>query len=330
MHLSLNEEKLFADAASRALENYELPAWDTNGVHPISNQAFVRHNFWWNTVNFAFSLFDGTNEDGTLRKFIVRRSDGVEMSGAFAMASCFYRAFGENKILAQDMRPWVESKEAMERFFEGETKIPLIGERRRLLTEACEILELEFAGDPWNIWEAGKFLSYGTQDSPGIADLLRLRFPQTFGLDSTVWATEDGDRHPFYFDKRAHLVTLMYHGRAEKSSGDLPLIGDIHKLGPVPDYELPRSYVEDGIFVYSDGLTGRIKDGVLIESESEEELEIRGATVWAQVMELVVINDERRKRGISPLHIGHVDYYRWLRGRKNKNLNHHLCKTTNY
>lgn len=329
-HVFVDEDKLMRDAVESASIGIALPRWDVPGVHPKNNQAFVYHNFWWNTVNFAFSLFDGLNPDGSMKKFQTKTVTGADMPGAFAMKACFYRAFGEQKIFARDMLPHVKSLATLREFFRGHNEIPMLQERLGLLRETCEVLEGLYSGDPWNIWEEGGFSAYGSSRERGIVDILKQEFPATFGSDVVYWRhPQTGEDLVFHFDKRVHLAVLIYHDRAEYSNGELPLICDIHELGAVPDYELPRSYAADGAFKFSDVLSEAIRLGIHIKPKSQMELEYRGATVFAQELELEAENAELARLGFPPRHIGHRDYYRWSRGKKVKS-NHPLCPTTAY
>lgn len=331
-HVKVNEFRLRSEAILRADKEIKLPAWDTPGVHPRDNQAFVRAIFWHTVVNFAFTLFGVRGKNGELLKFTVESCCSKDwrrktiFRGSMAMGACFYRAFGEKIILARDILPHAENLNATKWFFGGTNSIPMVEERWELLLEACEVVERDFAGDPWNIWEEGRFRAYGSKSQPGIVEILKTRFPKTFGQDMVKY----GDS-VFYFDKRAHLAVLEYHDRAEYFPKELPLIEDIYELGPVPDYELPRSYFADGLFEYSPGFEAMISCGRLVEPRGQIEMEIRGATCFAQTLELECANTERAKLGLPLWHIGHVDFYRWSRGKALAGkYNHHLCRTTAY
>ena len=337
-HIKINKEKLKEDALRRAFEKMGVLVCNHPGTHPKNRWAFPSHNFWWNVVNFAFTHFGGRRRDGSLIKYRNRTVLGEDVSGALAMMACFYRAFWEKPIFAKDMLPHLASLKKTKKFFRGYNSIPMIGERRNLLLEVCAVLEERFDGDPWYIWEEGCFRAYGDGRRLGIVELLKIYFPSAFGSDcwqrpTVIWPMDPGltpNEKPliFHFDKRAHLCVLLYHNWAE-NDGVLPMIKDINELGAIPDYELPRSYEASGIFEYSDELNEMIAAGRLIEPGSQMELEIRGATCSAQIEELSVINQERKKHGLSPRHIGHADCYRWQSGRKAK-TNHHLCKTNAY
>lgn len=325
--VSVDEEKLRACAMRAAREELMLPRWDAAGVHPRNNRAFLTHIFWHNAVNFAFTHFGGKRRDGGLHCFETQTCFGERVVGSFAMGACFYRAFGEQLIYAKDMLRHCETLVRLKKFFRGYTGMPLLGERRELLLDACLILERDFAGNPWNIWEEGRFRAYGIEQEPGIVDVLNSKFPGVFQDEAELRVLNRVLK--FFFNKRAHLAVMMYQGRAEYAPKELPRIRDIYELGPVPDYVLPQTYQSDGIFEYSAELEGMIASGIAMSAGSQMELEIRGATVFVQAHELELENKKRRYLGLPPRHIGHIDYSRWRRA-GTVSGNHHLCKTTAY
>lgn len=317
-HVFVFAEKLKKLAITKAGENFVLPSHEADGVSPRNNQAYVTHLFFECAVDFASTHFGGEKRDGSPLKFRSRTIFGKEIIGSPAFAACFYREFGERRITAKDMQPHLKSLSATQKFFKGYNSPPMIGERRELLIEVCEVLEQNFAGDPWRILEEGKFWSYGDQKNYlGVIELLKTRFPKTFGCDTAVLSdpSDPSEKLKFHFDKRANLFVLLYQGRAEKYPKDLPPLRDIGEVGPAPDFQVPRSYIDDGIFVYSSELRDAIKTRKLIISRSRMEVEIRGATVFASVRELEIINQERAVLGLEEIHMGHLDYRRYMEGR---------------
>lgn len=326
-YVSVNMERLRECAVARAREELMLPRWDFAGVHPQSNRSFLTHIFWHSVVNFAFTHFRGARRDGKPLWFETNSIFGERMAGFFAMGACFLREFGEQPIYAKDMLRHCETLGRLKKFFRGYTSIPLLGERRELLLEACSVLERDYFGNPWHVWEEGKFCAYGAEQKPGIVDILIQKFPRTF---RDYAAMRHGDRVlEFFFNKRAHLAVMIYQGRAEYVPNELPRIGDICALGPVPDYVLPQTYHSEEIFEYSEVLKDIIALRCPIPAGRQVELEIRGATVFAQIKELQWQNEERQRLGLLPRHIGHIDYSRWRRAESVLG-NHHLCMTTAY
>lgn len=320
--------------------DFVLPGWDEKGVHPQSREAFMNFIFWVNVLNYDFSHPGAVTDRRTgerkraIVKFMARDCYGKEQRGAYALRAVLYKRFGEEPILAKHVLPYVSSLSKTKKFLAGFNSLPLLHERRLMLLEACGILKEYFDGDPRNIFEKGRYRAFGAADKPGIHDILAGYFPGVFGSDVHVFRLGGGRlkerKLDFNFFKRANLLLVMYHDRAVKSGGALTPIEDIGEVGPIPDYELPRSYEADGIFRYGDELNAMIDNAKPIQRGSQMELEIRGATVWAQVWELYWLNIFRMEKSLPPLHIGHVDFYRWLKGKQIAKRNHHICFTTDY
>ncbi len=318
-HVSVNSNKLKADSytAVAVEQKFELPTWQVRGVYPESPMSFPSHIFWLNDINYAYNHPVKLTTGGLL-KFQVSDCFGRRQSGAYALSACLYRAFGDQPILAKDLLPHLRSLSAFKRFFAGFNSMPLISERREMLAEAVLRLEQFFGGNPVNIFSEAQYNAHAIIEI--LEDLLPLSFTDTGSL--LPYAAE------LNFQKRANLMVVMYHDRAVASGGVLAPIKDIATVGPIPDYELPRSYEADGIFSYGAGLSQKINNAEPIEPGSKMELEIRLATVWAQYYELKWLNRARAVTGLPPLHIGHVDYYRWSRGKKAKGRLPHICLTT--
>ncbi len=329
-HVSIYQVRIEEVAAENALKDFELPRWDFSGTGPGSNIAFPSHCFWWSVLNFCFARHSDRDK-GKLIRFEVEDLNGKMRRGALALQACFYRFWKEKPIVAEDvLRLFGKNYGHFIEFFKGKTELPLLEERWRFVLEAAKTLRQRFDGDPMNILEEGNFRAFGDEKNSGIVDIL-VKYFNCFGQD--FFRDAEGifgpEKLSFSFYKRAQLFVLMYHGRACGSDGKLRPIRDIELLGPIPDYGLPRSYDSDGIFVYGNGLRKCVDEATPILRHSKMELEIRLATVWSQIFELELMNRLRAEKGLAPLHVGHIDYWRWSRARGKPN-NHHLCYTTDY
>lgn len=322
-HVQVDYERLSMHAKSVAEEPFLLPVWDEEGVYPSAHASFPSHCFWHNVVNFCFSYRDPT-QNGKLEEFRTIDSLGGERAGSTGMRACFYRIFGEKPIGAPRIRQIAEKPERTRQFFLGHSEIPLIEERRKFLLDASEVISERYRNDPAHILEEGNYRAFGSKSGPGVVDLLVRDFPAVFGSDSTRLGNDS-----FPFLKRAQLFVLEYHGRAVASGGVLPPIEDIGELGPIVDYEIPRYYHNAEILSYSGPLLEYICNCVPIPSRSPMEIELRGATLYAFYWELVIINQVRAECSLPPIHIGHLDFDRWKRGRE-ITTPHHLCLTTDY
>ncbi len=318
--VTVNADRLKTIAAANALGDFTLPSWEAPGILPRDGHAFTTHVFWHNTVNFSYTnRLPRDEEKATFRKKMGNKT----LKGSFAMARCFYAAFGEKPIYADDIIALTDSSDRMKKFFSGLNTMPLIKERRANLRSAAFALKKGFGGDPWNIVVEGGWRAFAKNGKPGIVDILIGHFPSVFANDKMKMKQGTA-----FFYKRAQLFVLQYEGRA-LASGLRP-ISDMNTMGPIADYELPRSYRHDGVFRYQKSLETAIRERRPLRPGSRAETEIRLATVWSQVRELETMNALRKKHGLRPIHLGHLDHIRWKKGRAVKTMPHHLCFSTNY
>jgi hypothetical protein len=94
---------------------------------------------------------------------------------------------------------------------------------------------------------------------------------------------------------------------------------DMHELTAFSDYRLPQLLRGRGIMVLNDELEGRVESGELILEGSEEEVEIRAATVHISELILKLLK-ERQHQELDPtadkgpaveLTSAVLDYYLW-------------------
>ncbi|MBI2036906.1 MAG: hypothetical protein HYT14_00920 [Candidatus Liptonbacteria bacterium] len=327
-HVVVLYGKIEETAAAMAATEMKVPDWKLPGVFPEDNRAFVIHNFWLNTVNFAFSHFGG--------KYNKYQLPGSPMFvGAFACAAAFLRGSGflygkdgGGHLSATQMLGITSSLKKTKRFFRGGNGIPMAGERRANLDEAARTLLEDYRGEPRNILEEADWHAYEHGGKPGITDLLVRDFGPVFD-DRETLALDSGETRELLFMKRAQLLPLMIHGRALGSRGELPAIRDIEKLGPVADYSVPNALRHLGILEYSPALTQTVDRRVEILAHSKAEIEIRMSTVAAMAELLAETNVLREKAGKLPITMAELDYAVWSLGRKAKYL-HHLTRTTAY
>lgn len=330
-HVVVLYGKIEETAAAMAVEEMKVPDWKLPGGFPEDNRAFVIHNFWLNTVNFAFSHFGGK-----YNKY--RLPGGPLFVGAFACAAAFMRGFKQIADRASDesdgeatvaqMYDITLSLKKTKRFFRGENGIPMAGERRKNIRTAVGALLQKYGGEPWNILEEADWYAYEHGGRPGITDLLVRDFGPVFD-DRDTLVLDSGATRELLFMKRAQLLPLMIHGRALGSGGELPAIRDIEKLGPVADYSVPNALRHLGILEYSPELAKAVDNRSEIVAHSKAEIEIRMATVAAMAELLAETNALREKAGRAPITMAELDYAVWSLGRKAKYL-HHLTRTTAY
>ena len=89
---------------------------------------------------------------------------------------------------------------------------------------------------------------------------------------------------------------------------------------------MPQLFRDEGVFIYSNELGDRIDSGDLIEKDSKEEIEIRGATIFA----VESLRNSLLDLGVnltSPV----LDNILWTEAKARHNMKmHHLTKTIYY
>ena len=142
----------------------------------------------------------------------------------------------------------------------------------------------------------GPFLAFVSACEGSAAELVRRLCGMTLYRD---WLQVDGLLVPFL--KRAQLTVADLHAALPTGVGRF---ADLDELTLFADNLVPHVLRVDGVLVYDPELLARIEAGVLIESGSREEIEIRAGAVHA--VELLA--------GSLPTSARELDYWLWKRG----------------
>lgn len=172
--------------------------------------------------------------------------------------------------------------------------IPMINERKKIITDNGKVLLKKYEGKAINILEEGNF------EIPKVLDLLK-------EVDSFCDIYKN-----HIFMKRAQLFLAMVHSRLNN-------LRDIEELTVYADYQIPKFLEHFGVFKYNEELKRKIENSEDIFSESEEELAIRSCTI--EVGELL-----SNKLNIPN---AYLDYPLWKSG-KELTKKHHYTKTIWY
>lgn len=310
----IDNAKTFALAQKFANQDLKVPSW-REPVYPESDENIIEFLGVVNSVNFCYTDFK------THKKFDVEYPEGSGKiwSGAFGMTMCFKRALDEGiPVLDPQFLMNLSEKDAKHIFRHKTTSIPMFYERFFNLVNTGIVIYRKF-GSFNQIFRQNdfKFLN--------IVDQLISYFASY--QDSSYL----GDRKIF-FNKRAQLFPMMYHGRALSSNGVLRPIVDPENFGAIADYELPKILHMFGAINYLPELVAKIINGVIIQKNSPEEIEIRTTTVVVMELLLRYINSERQKNQLKEITMAELDYAVWNMGRSEeyKSLRHHYTYTTAY
>jgi len=192
--------------------------------------------------------------------------------------------------------------------------VPLAAERTRLLREVGAGIAVHYGGKVTNLIHAAggsavKLCSLVTAVFPGFRDAAIYRGRQTF------------------LYKRAQIFIADLYG-AFQGQG-LGAFHDIDQLTMFADYRVPVVLRQHGCLEYAPALAATIDEGREVAAGSEEEIEIRAATVEAV---------ERLKHAIGALQGGppppavHLDWILWDMGerKRDEQRNHHKTMTIFY
>jgi len=308
-------------ARGKKIEHWHFPQ-----VHPEDDFAFASVELVNSALNFCYPIFENPND-----KFSVENPKDQQkpFRGAIGMQHCFYRAFGENRVTAELLKPRFAALSKTAEFFKGTNQIPLLEHRHWIMQEVISVLKEKFGGDPLHIYEEADW------DAVLLVDILTAEFPQAFGDDiSRLPAPAQGPdlgftELEFRFFKKAKLAALLYQGRALEKGSNLKPLRSMSQIIAVEDYQVPKWLQWKKVLIYSDVLREHIRQQKIIHRHSQMEIEIRAPQPVANSIMLEELN-----RGIEPDHPDYwdilpLDAAEWFDGRKIE-FPHHLTPTTAY
>jgi hypothetical protein len=135
-----------------------------------------------------------------------------------------------------------------------------------ILRELGQILLNEYHG------EASKFLQAAEHSAVALVYLVSKKLPSF--QDVAMY-----EREKVFFYKRAQILVSDLYGVF--NGADWGHFMDVDKLTAFADYKLPQVLRHLGILCYKPDLSRKVDSGILLESGSIEEVEIRANTIWA-------------------------------------------------
>jgi hypothetical protein len=290
--------------------------WNEAGQSEISGWQHVCHYFdgTEEAVRWIFVL-DLLNhcfwpDHGDPAWTVVYR--GKPYSGYWGLAASLKRA-KENGFPLTDADYLADiSAGDLERIFSGEGSIPLFDDRLRNLREAGRIIRSEWQGDIVHLVEAGRGSAAET-----VREVVG-SFPSF--RDEARYRGED-----VYFWKRAQLFVSDLHAAFQgRDWGRFEGMGDLTAFA---DYKLPQVLRAMGLISYDPDLESRVDRGLPLEPGSEEEVEIRAATIWA----VEALKGAFSEAGIA-LMSTQIDNWLWQLGQLEpfRRKPYHRCRTIFY
>ena len=305
-YLSINKDSIESVADWLAYEEFPFPI---NAAAKDDADDFIRATMFMNTLNFAFTDFDKCikyeiNEEGR----ILSDSEAMYFQVNNAISSGI-------KLIEGNVMASITLKQ-LETIFVGNIEMPMLKERVEILNEVGQKLVDDYEGDWINFINNGPKKLYS--NGKGLIERLIIEFPRFD--DSSQFK---GSNVKFY--KLAQLAFWVIH--AELSGSNYFKIEDMNSMTAFADYIIPVALNLKKITTYTPQLDQKIKSGELIERNSNEEIEIRIASIYTTALLTESIN-EKRPEGKAII-IPQLDYRLW----KNYHATHyphHLTYTTMY
>ncbi len=270
-HVRVHDERVEAVAQWMAYETLPWPDFRFPMIPDGNDADTMDFNFLTASTNFAFTDFE---------KHIIFTTEleGAELSDSDAMMACLKRAYDRGTPILEGSYLQTVTRAELEKIFRGNIEMPMLDERAAIFREIGSALEKNYGG------RFHEFLRKGPQKTAAALERLIETFPSF--RDESVYR---GAR--VAFQKRAQLLLWQLHARF-RASGYFAL-EDPEQLTIFADYILPVALRRLGILSYSDALERAINARHLIPRDSEEEIEIRAASIWACHLLTRAINARR-------------------------------------
>ena len=305
-NLSIDLAQLTNEAKKLSTYNYEIKFSNNLKQKP---EDVIRKTMLINTLNFAFTDFESQI------KYTLNAGGNI-YSDTDAMVYQIDQAV-ENGIDFYDgyfLRDVTEK--TFKSIFTANIDMPMATEKTNVLNKVGEILVEEFKGDWLNFIKSGPKKLY--QNGEGLIERLIFQFERF--RDTSTYLGEE-----IYFLKLAQLAFWGIH-RELANYGDF-YIEDMENMTAFADYIVPVALEKMNIVTYSDKLKSKIEEGVLIEPDSIEEIEIRAVTLFVTAQMTEEINKIKAEK--EKIIIPQLDFKLWSDFHAEKSA-HHLTKTIMY
>lgn len=279
-HVRIDERALESYAAELCPKaKFTPPTWRSNPDHFFDAEEpelVAQYILVMDVLNFCFWPTEGLEYDalaGGLKRALL------------ADRHCFDAA-RLAEATEDDIRRWVRAD------------IPEAGERARLVRECGKSLAAHFGGLAANLVRsagksAARLVGLVTSNFPGFRDSAVYRGRQVF------------------FNKRSQIFVGDIWGAFEGAG--LGEFEDIGSLTMFPDYRVPQVLNAKGVMVYAKALDDAVRERKEVVAGSEEECEIRAASVQA-VERLCAVMGKMTGQVVTPVQL---DWLLWNTGEEN-------------
>lgn len=310
-HVRTSQEAIRRTAGWMAYEEFGFPSGGAAGEFDLGSDPddIIDMTMLVAALNFAFTDFDtGVRFEAT--------HQGRMWSDSLGMFACLHRALLGGVPLLDGVYLAAVTRADLESIFRGNIEMPMLDERQDILNEVGKVLVDRYEGRFHRFVRACPPVMYDGGD--GILERLVIEFPR-FDDTSNYHGTD------VQLLKLAQLGLWTLH-MALRPTGVWSL-ADLGMMTAFADYIVPLALNVMGILEYTPDLESRIAGGVLIERDSDEEIEIRAHTLYATALLTDAINAERP--GDHHVVIPQVDYRLWSAYHATFRP-HHLTRTVMY
>lgn len=306
-NIKINTEEI--NKVSDWLAYEEFPSFKGHKTKKNPEEV-IRTTLLINTLNFAFTDFDQSV------KYEIER-EGKIFSDSEAMFTQINETIDAGMNLYEGDVLSSLDVNMLRNIFSGNIEMPMMNERVKILNEVGEKLSSNYQGDWINFVKNGPRKLYSNGE--GLIERLIEEFPRFD--DKTV--IDSGQEVHFY--KLAQLAFWGIHG--ELSGAGHFVVEDMEKMSAFADYIVPVALEVMNIISYSDNLESKIMNGIVIERDSREEVEIRAVSLYATALLTEEINKKRPSD--KQIIIPQLDYRLWKQYHATHRP-HHLTITTMY
>ena len=287
--VKINQEALVGFCDQIVVKDGKVPPWDAFHHYCGSKEETAFYLLVLDSINFCFWALSGK-----ARWEIDHGSE--KLSGYFGLAAALKQAVESGiPIIHADYLSQL-TMDQLAGILGGRGELPLMKERLQNLRELGKVLQTDFGGKAFKLFEAAE------GSALTLVRLLAAKF-------RSFQDVAEFEGHKVFLYKRGQLLAADLYGALQgKGWGHFY---DIDKLTAFADYKLPQVLRHLGIFEYSPALASRVDQLIHIESGSPEEVEIRANTVWA----VELIRRALERLGIQ-LNAFEIDWMLWNLGQK--------------
>jgi hypothetical protein len=259
------EHERIEQVADRLAQSPEPPPDWSATLHPPARDAEELANLVLvvDALNFCFWNVPGAEQPRWQVTY-----DGVTYDGYWALAAALRRAVEAGHPLADPEYLTTLDEDDVAGILAGDPgceQIPLLRARHLHLHEVGVQLLARWDGSFLRAIEGAK------GSAPRLIRSVLNAFPSF--RDVAVW-----NEYEIRFYKRAQILIADLFGAFEGTGPGA--FHDMHALTAFADYKVPQTLRQFGVLQYSPELARAIDQYRLIPVDSDEELEIRSATVW--------------------------------------------------